>query len=367
MTQHVPQTGAEHMLPKVAIARPRADYLPSLDGWRAVAILWVLICHNQQFTVGKFSDLWLQWNGVRGVELFFALSGLLICNRLLLEERRYGGISLKSFYTRRLFRIQPAALTYLGVLMVLTLIGAQPHMWNALLGSALMIRNIWPMEPITWQTTHFWSLAVEEHFGFLVLCKRHRLKAMIALVAAFELWRIYYFRVPRPTKVDFRTDVTVGYILMGCVFALALQRPRLRALAQRYLRPWAALLYTAAIFCLMDAHQSRVNHMLEVSVYPVLLTATMLHARSRTTQFLESAPLRFVGRISFSIYLWQQLFFYPYSPPAPGSLRSHVLLCWCMVFGLATASYYLVETPLIRRGHRIAKRFDLAERAAATA
>jgi peptidoglycan/LPS O-acetylase OafA/YrhL len=88
----------------------------------------------------------------------------------------------------------------------------------------------------------------------------------------------------------------------------------------------------------------------------------MLHPDSLTSRFLEFAPIRFVGRISYSLYLWQELFFNPFHVPAPGSFRSHTLLCWGATFGCAIASYYWIETPLIRYGHRIARKFDLEER-----
>jgi peptidoglycan/LPS O-acetylase OafA/YrhL len=65
-----------------------------------------------------------------------------------------------------------------------------------------------------------------------------------------------------------------------------------------------------------------------------------------------------VGRISFSVYLWQQMFFYPFAVPAPGSFQANVPLCWLATFVCATASYYLIETPLVRYGHGLAKRFD---------
>jgi peptidoglycan/LPS O-acetylase OafA/YrhL len=94
----------------MADIRDQSGYLPSLDGWRAISIVGVLFCHSPLIQVGRFSDIWLQANGDRGVQMFFAISGILICSRLLREEMKYGAISLRSFYTRRIFRIQPAAL-----------------------------------------------------------------------------------------------------------------------------------------------------------------------------------------------------------------------------------------------------------------
>jgi peptidoglycan/LPS O-acetylase OafA/YrhL len=346
------------------------NYLPSLDGWRAVAILWVFEGHSQPWSFLSFSNHWLRSTGDRGVQLFFALSGLLICNRLLREEQRFGSISLRSFYTRRLFRIQPAAMTYLIVVAVLMGSGAIPKAWSAIAGAALMIRNLFPTTSTDWQTAHFWSLAVEEHFyllfpGFLVLCRRYRLAIMCALVIALEIWRLEVLQTPKlqgfTSLIYLRTDMVIGGILLGCVFALALTRANILKLATSYLHPWVALLYTALVFVRLDFHRSRIDHVLLIAAYPLLLTATMLHPNSFTTRVLELPFLRFIGKVSYSLYLWQQLFFNYFQAPAPGSFRSHVFLCWCATFACAIASYYLIETPLIRRGHRIAKRFDLQE------
>jgi peptidoglycan/LPS O-acetylase OafA/YrhL len=128
-----------------------------------------------------------------------------------------------------------------------------------------------------------------------------------------------------------------------------------------YLYPWVGVLYMVLVIARISFHHSRSDHALEITMFPVLLVSTMLHPHSWTGRFLELAPIRFVGRISYSLYLWQELFFNPLVVPAPGSFRSHTLLCWCAAFGCAVASYYLIERPLIRYGHRVARKYDLQE------
>jgi peptidoglycan/LPS O-acetylase OafA/YrhL len=345
----------------------KSGYLPTLDGWRALAILWVLENHSQPWQWGRISNAWLRETGARGVGLFFALSGLLICTRLLREEQRAGAISLKSFYVRRLFRIQPAALTYLAVAALLMGVGLIPKGWAGIAGSLLMVRNFYPVNTGTWQTAHFWSLSVEEHFylllpGFLVLCRRWRLGLLTALWVLVEVWRDVVFHYQSlqgyTMLIDLRTDMAIGGIVLGSVAALALERERVMAAARRYLVPWVALLYAAAVFVVEDVHQSQVNHAVLLTVYPLVLVATMLHPKALTSRVLEWAPLRFVGRISFSVYLWQQMFFDPFQVPAKGSFHANAPLCWLATFACATASYYLIETPLVRYGHALAKRFD---------
>ena len=77
-------------------------------------------------------------------------------------------------------------------------------------------------------------------------------------------------------------------------------------------------------------------------------------------RILESAPLRFIGRISYSLYLWQMLFFvFYFDLSAPHSALLTALqqtsMRYLAVFCLAVASYYLVERPMIRLGHRLAR------------
>lgn len=354
--------------PEPIVFQARSGYLPTLDGWRAVAILWVFQGHSELVRFGPLSNAPLKYTGDRGVQLFFALSGLLICTRLLREEVRNGSISLRSFYTRRLFRIQPAALVYLAVVLALMLTGLlRPPALSAVAAAALMVRNYLPTTVANWQTAHFWSLAVEEHFylflpGFLVLCRRYRLAVMLLLVLVAESWHSYVLQHLKPgfsSLIFLHTDMTIGGILLGCVAALLFYREKARAIAVDYLRPWVAYLYAGVLFYVDSLHQSRFNHTALLTVYPLLIVSTMLHPEAITSRLLELAPVRFVGRISYSLYLWQQLFLNPYGAPPAHSLSAHRLPMWCVLVACALGSYYLIETPMIRRGHQFAKRFEL--------
>jgi peptidoglycan/LPS O-acetylase OafA/YrhL len=357
---------------QTASLRPakQSGYIPSLDGWRAIAILWVIEGHCEAWNLGPFNNHWLRETPGRAVQLFFALSGYLICTRLLREEERFGSISLRSFYTRRVFRIQPAAMTYLAVLSLLMLLGTLPHAWKSVLAAAAMVRNIFPQDSQSWETGHFWSLAVEEHFylflpGFLLLVKRYRTSALAILAVASLRWRLYETTPQRLLHVSpiiyLRTDIVMGGILLGSVFALLMRKPEVLKLAKAWLHPYVALLYAAAVFVRVEFHHGRMDETWLVSVYPILIVSTALHPETLVTKFLELAPIRFLGRISYGLYLWQELFFDRLETPAPHSLRSHAALCWLLLFTIAIASYYFIETPLIRIGHRMAKKFDLQE------
>lgn len=359
-----------------ANARTSRNYMPTLDGWRAVAIVWVIYAHLGR-SFGRVSHFIQDW-GDHGVQLFFALSGYLICTRLLAEERSYGSISLKSFYTRRVFRIQPAALAYLLFIALLSVTGIILPYWRGIAGAALMIRNLWPgqVDHRFWYTSHFWSLSVEEHFylllpGFLVLVRNRRLTILALAVLALDLWRILVFHHAGlqgfTWLIDLRTDVLLPNILIGSIMAVALTRPNLRALAQRRLEPWVALLFTAVVWGFFAIHLRRYEYQFTILAYPLLLVSTVMHPRTPLSRFLELAPLRFLGRISYSLYIWQQFFMWPVIWAPEIWLHRHPSLCIPLLFAAATASYYWVELPLVAFGHRLSKRFQRPKLTAASA
>lgn len=151
----------------------KSGYLPTLDGWRAAAIIAVLLDHTLEYSPLRCYPKLMNFahTGPNGVSLFFAISGFLICSRLLEEEGAFGRISLRGFYIRRACRILPPALFYLIVIAVLSVCGlivVSPGEW---FGSAFFFRNYLPGDWISrgWggYTVHYWSLAVEEHFYLL--------------------------------------------------------------------------------------------------------------------------------------------------------------------------------------------------------
>lgn len=93
------------------------SHYPSIDGLRAVSIIIVVLCHVLFDTpLRKYFD------GGIGVEIFFVISGFLITTLLQKEQTKFGKISLKKFYIRRVLRIVPVAVLFVLVLMVLNVI-----------------------------------------------------------------------------------------------------------------------------------------------------------------------------------------------------------------------------------------------------
>src|SRR4051812_354276 len=146
-------------------------YIPTLDGWRAIAILGVMASHaghSYSEAYGRESFFDRIAAGTHGVNLFFAISGLLITSRLLEEWDNTGSVSLRRFYTRRAFRILPPALLYLACVALLGVFGFLPMVREEFLAATLFFRNYLPVilgpNGAGFFTSHYWSLGVEEHF-----------------------------------------------------------------------------------------------------------------------------------------------------------------------------------------------------------
>jgi peptidoglycan/LPS O-acetylase OafA/YrhL len=120
--------------------------IPELDGWRAISVLLVIVSHvvsnRYLHALEGVSPLLAQvvfFSGGLGPQVFFVISGFVICRLLIKEEARYGAISLKGFYWRRVFRILPPLLTYLAAVYELLRHGMIDEKRKALVCSALFL------------------------------------------------------------------------------------------------------------------------------------------------------------------------------------------------------------------------------------
>jgi peptidoglycan/LPS O-acetylase OafA/YrhL len=346
------------------MSRKRTGYFPTLDGWRALAALVVLFAHDPLMPLGTG---WFHQHQTFGVEIFFGISGLLICSRLLQEEEAHGRINLKEFYIRRGFRILPPLMGYLlvvGLLGSLHVVQVSSREWIA---SLLFYRNYGFLAGtsaarFSWYTGHFWSLAVEEHFylilpGLLVFVrKKWRVPALLLLAVAVAGWRMY-LQLTRGSQVDWahHTDSILDALLIPAVLAIVLSSARGRSILTPIVRYWL-LLAATVLWLVSNGGFELLTPIVESAFIPLVLLGTVLHPVGLLAKFLELSPMRWLGRISYSIYLWQQLFFTGYFHPSlhPFGFLTNFPWRWIALLTCATASYYCLEKPLIRLGHRIA-------------
>jgi peptidoglycan/LPS O-acetylase OafA/YrhL len=354
-------------LPKNVTARNGSAYLPTLDGWRAIAILAVIFHHDSLHVIGRFSTEWLYLYGGTGVDVFFAISGILICSRLLDEEVILGRIDIKKFYIRRAFRILPPALLYLCVLAVLSKLAALAVTSREILGSIFFCMNYPHLLGVDgnaakYYAQHFWSLAVEEHFYILLPAllvftpRRYRVGVLGILAFLVSVNRAIVLSSRPWSHILFHTEIRLDALLAPAIFAVIASTAKGRTFFKSWLRFWPALLIiTLCILPFGDGTALRATFI--AWIMPCIVLGSVLNPSNIFGKFLELPVLRYVGRISYSIYLWQQLFFtghFGREAHQLGWAQSWPLRL-LLTFACAIASYHLLERPLVRVGHKLAQ------------
>ena len=331
------------------------DYIPTLDGWRAVAISLVLVSHSVRTSASA------EHLGFLGVALFFGISGYLICTRLLVERELSGTISLRRFYWRRAFRILPASLIYLAVIGLLGMLSIEHVKGRDVASGIFLFSNYLPDKD--WDVNHFWSLSMEEHFYLIwplllaTLGNRHARRTALVCITAIFLWRCWalnhFVLAGIPTLQ--RTDLRLDAFFAPCALAILLRDRLWRERTTRWLSPGIVVLLLAALVLLRLPHTasaafSSLRQLAQACILPLVIVSTVFWPATVFGRFLELSPVRWVGRVSYSIYLWQMPFF-----DRKGWLGTHTGPVWLKIIGLlaaASLSYYVIERPLIRFGRR---------------
>lgn len=348
-------------------------YLPTLDGWRGIAVIGVILYHGRaEFPGANSLPVRLAAHCYLGVDIFFAISGFLICGLLLREYEETGDISLRRFYIRRFFRILPPYYVSLAAICAAGVFLALPLNFTDVPSCLLFYRNYRPLgmdEYGGFYTAHYWTLAIEEHFYLLwpmllLLVKPKRAgKAAFLLAMMVFAWRTIegHFHlladVLPPANLLARTDTRIDALLWGCLAAIYFPDIRRLAARIRFSQLWFV---PATIIVIAQKLHPTGQTLWDAVLLPLLVVSTVIQPRSVLGRVLEWRPLRWIGSISFSLYLWQELFL-----PQPqlsaemahGAFRSlqeppwnllAILVCACL-------SRYLIEIPMTRLGHRISE------------
>ena len=343
-------------------------YIPTLNGWRAIAVSLVIAAHssimlqNSGTWIGAKAAVMFSHAGI-GVDIFFSISGFLICTLLLNEKNQTGSIGLPSFYIRRTFRILPPLFAYLATLTAFRLSGLIPTIEpGEILTSALFVRNYFPAG--SWYTGHFWTLAIEEHFYLFVpivlsvLSWKAGLRFAIAVVVCCALIRWAEFFYSPGMKVEFRTEARIDAIMYGAIGAFLVYHSR--SAVERHLTGFRAIgiLFAIVLACYFFPAMP-VRRTLMAMAMPIPIIFTVLHAETALAKILELRPLQWIGRLSYSLYIWQMMFLVPYDRPL-GIFQSFPIAFICAI-ACAAGSYYLIERPSIRLGHRLAHDFHVSK------
>jgi len=286
---------------------------PQLDSLRAIAVLAVLLGHFAYVPVAQ-----------EGVQLFFVLSGFLI-TRILIEGRsQFEHLSfspriflLRQFYVRRFLRIFPPYYTLLFVLALITLAspsgtvrGSSVAFWQSIWFHVTYTSNFWfaftgKWDP--WITSHFWSLAVEEQFylfwPWIILCV-HKKYLWIAAILLSLLGPAF-----RAIMVSYNTGHITGgtltptyfdFLGLGGLVATVWEQPKAQSAIRTAGGITAVLLGVSLVFGLTMPQA--------MTLWAVSFAAFVSKAAEGFAgpvgYLLNLQPARYIGRISYGIYLY---------------------------------------------------------------
>jgi peptidoglycan/LPS O-acetylase OafA/YrhL len=272
-----------------------------------------------------------------GVRVFFVISGYLITTLLLEEHEHTGGINLTKFYIRRAYRILPAVFAFL---IVVSVVYWRQLRWYDIAAAALYVANFDHLRP--WFLGHLWSLSVEEQFYFLwpgVLRKwyRHRTTILltVAVLAPLYTTLAYFFKIP---EAGHTFPAVMDNLAAGCLLAIfAPKIPKIKPVI-------FVIMAVVVVLVPLQIQDSRMKTLaLLFLLWPLLylsIAGIILHVARTPYTLLNFSAIVWLGKISYSVYLWQQLFSF-----GPTARPWYYLV---VPFVLGAASYYFVEQPTLR-------------------
>jgi peptidoglycan/LPS O-acetylase OafA/YrhL/lysophospholipase L1-like esterase len=354
------------------------SYVPALDGIRALAVLAVMGFHG--------GVPWLR-GGFLGVDTFFVLSGFLITTLLLDEWRRSQAVALGAFWARRARRLLPALVVLVvvvgGVAALFMPPGTYPDLrldafsallyvanWHYVVAGSSYFGQTGPVSPLT----HTWSLGIEEQFylvwPLIVLAvlrltrKRSVLLAVCiggAVASALEMALL--FRAGTAiSRLYYGTDTHAQSLLVGAALAvgLATRRPRTGADHRLAVLGGVGAVGTALLWWRLSGTAPLLyqgGFLVAGVCTAAVVTCAVRAPHSLVARVLSLRPMRFLGRISYGLYLWHYPLFLWIDGARTGLTGYALLGVRCAVtLCVATASYVLIERPMrtggILRGRR---------------
>lgn len=344
---------AENQFVQALRARLALPNIPALDAMRAIAVFLVIFYH---FGFERVP-------GGLGVLIFFVLSGFLITWLLVKENDRTGEISLRGFYLRRALRIFPAFYCFwLGTVLLLALTGRRidwPHAVSAVFYTSNYYQGI--LKPADSFVSHTWSLAIEEQFyllwpGVFYLFRKdlRRLSLLVGGIVVFTwAWRwLLQFALHVDQSYIYRAfETRMDHLMVGCLLALMLRRGTLDHFFQQFCRfswlpfvPATLLLISACIYGRSPLYRDAIGFVVEPLLVAVLLVQLIHFSATPLWKWANAPVLRWLGRISYSLYLYQQITLHP-AHRLLGKFPVVIQLTAGIAFTIvmASASFYFVE------------------------
>jgi peptidoglycan/LPS O-acetylase OafA/YrhL len=341
----------------MSISNIRDSYRPDIDGLRAIAVTSVILFH---------SGLMYFSGGFVGVDVFFAISGYLITAHIY-KEINLGNFSFATFYSRRAKRIIPALLLVVIFSLFVSLFILSPREISRFSLSAISAifgaSNLYYWyfaDYFAPSSDHLpmlmtWSLGVEEQFYaffpilLLVLvkyCKRHTLAAVVSITVVSFLISIVALKF-YPLVAFYMLPARAWELGLGSILAIY-EADRGPLVVKNKIV--SNLLSAAALLAIASCVEfySQSTSFPGAAALPAVLGATVLIALrySIVNSAISFAPIVFVGRVSYSWYLWHWPLLAFARVSDVGPLKTTVaLVIVTLAFALAVLTYYLVEQP----------------------
>jgi peptidoglycan/LPS O-acetylase OafA/YrhL len=331
------------------------SYYPSLDGLRGVAIIMVVFFHLHLFWNAFYFAI---FNGELGVLIFFVLSGFLITTLCIKEKVVTKNISLKNFYIRRFLRIVPVAYLFLFVLIILKIIFKLDIPYIGILGAALYLTDFSSyFRKVDFQTGHFWSLSVEEQFYLIIpfiLKKNYRAYLIVILSIIFLLpvliaLQYQYKSLNNIVFVAF-THFFIKFqaIAVGCLFSvITFKYPLNINTTQKLVTNILAILVILGMqynnfFNVKDIFSG----LLISFLIGYIIVTNIVPGKDFIFKFLNTKFLKLIGVLSYSIYIWQQIFTI-YDAHLPFFMVKFPYNLICIII-VSCLSYYFYESYFLR-------------------
>ena len=359
----------------------KTKYLPSIDSLRAIAVIAVIIYHiDANYLPGGFL----------GVDLFFVLSGYLISSLIIKEYKSTGTVNLYNFYVRRARRLLPAVYFMITVvLIIITLFNGvllKKSYLDALFGY-IYSSNWWYIfhkldyfDSFGSQSPfkHLWSLAIEEQFYmffpliFLIFNRKSKsnnsnsklnknfIYVVLSLILVSLIAHILLFDINNINRIYFGTDTRAFSLLVGVVGAILYPIDRLSERTTKKDNMIYSIVSLVSILALIGImiNTSEYNTWLYrggfllVAIIGLIIIISSGRQYTFMSKLLSFKPFVFIGKISYSLYLWHFPILVVTTPVSEIGNPNlfYVTLRIILIFLVATGSYMFVETPIRKLG-----------------
>lgn len=365
----------------VSTPRFRLGNRPPLTGFRAFALSTVLVYHSNFRT---WPGSWI------AIQMFFVLSGFLITSMLAAEGDRNGRISLKGFYSRRAARLLPPLVLTIVLLLIYAsfvhVADAAQRLWGdsaAALFYYADYRQAFGHAPFFGYLAQTWSLSVEEQFyviwSVLIVAAiaLHRKKlaygfalAGLLLSNADRLWHVYgvpHFNDADFTRIYYAFDTRSDALFLGCLLGLLATDGFLSQWKRRSTQLLSVAAVASVAFLIWILFNAPLfQERLVVWWIPattlasaIIIVYFVICPRGIGSRFVGLAPFVFLGDLTYTLYLVHWPVYLALQPGADGTHWGYwptELVRLAIIFGIATASWFLIEKPLARWRQRSAAR-----------